>query len=86
MDNYAVVFTRSARKELEQLGQALINRILMKIESLSEDPRPNDCRKLRGKENLWRLRVGDYRIVYSIDDMESTIDIIAVRHRREAYR
>jgi mRNA interferase RelE/StbE len=86
MDNYAVVFTRSARKELEQFDQSLINRILMKIETLSEDPRPNDCRKLRGKEKLWRLRVGDYRIIYSIDDMKRTVDIFSIRHRRDAYR
>ena len=86
MDNYAVVFTRSARKELERLDQSLINRILRKIESLSEDPRPNDFRKLRGKENLWRLRVGDYRVIYSIDDTESIVDIFMIRHRREAYR
>ena len=86
MDNYAVVFTRSARKELEQFDQSLINRILMKIETLSEDPRPNDCRKLRGKEKLWRLRVGDYRIIYSNDDMERTVDIFSIRYRRDAYR
>ena len=86
MDEYAVVFARSARKELERLGVNIVRRVLMRIEGLSREPRPAGCRKLVGEENLWRLRVGDYRVIYSIDDALRIIDIIAVRHRREAYQ
>jgi len=86
MAEYAITFACSARRELESLENATINRVFARIESLSADPRPRDCVKLRGRKDLWRLRVGDYRVIYAIDDAKRTVDIIAVRHRREAYR
>ncbi len=86
MAEYAVTFARSARRELEALEPAVVNRIFPRIEALSHDPRPQQCLKLRGRRGLWRMRVGDYRIVYAVDDQGRTVDIIAVRHRRDAYR
>lgn len=85
MADYWITFARSARKELEALPTSLIIRIFSKIEALSIEPRPSGCRKLQGFTNLWRIRIGDYRVIYSIDDNTATIDIVAVRHRREAY-
>ena len=85
MADYSITFARSARRELEALPNSLIIRIFSKIEALSIEPRPNGCRKLQGFINLWRIRIGDYRVIYSIDDSTETIDIVAVRHRREAY-
>ena len=85
MADYSITFAHSARKELEALPNALIKRILKNIEALSDEPRPNRCRKLQGFKNLWRIRIGDYRVIYSIDDTAEMIDVIAVRHRREAY-
>jgi mRNA interferase RelE/StbE len=85
MADYSITFARSARKELEALPNSLIIRIFSKIEALSIEPRPSGCRKLQGFTNLWRIRIGDYRVIYSIDDKTETIDIVAVRHRREAY-
>lgn len=85
MADYSITFARSARKELEDLPNSLIKRIFTKIESLADKPRPNRCRKLQGFKNLWRIRIGDYRVIYSIDDSSETIDIVAIRHRREAY-
>ena len=82
---YTVTFARSARKELEAFDPALISRILRRIEALADDPRPAGCRKLRSAKNLWRLRVGDYRIVYAVSDRHRAVDVITVRHRREAY-
>ncbi len=73
------------RKELESLSLEINNRIFPKIVGLGSDPRPDGCRKLVGEENLWRIRVGDYRVIYSIHDDRSTLDIIAVRHRSKAY-
>lgn len=52
---------------------------------MRNDPRPSGCRKLVGSENTWRIRVGDYRVLYSLDDNYNTIDIVAVRHRSKAY-
>lgn len=85
MADYSITFARSARKELESLPNSLIARIFSKIESLIIEPRPLKCRKLQGFANIWRIRIGDYRVIYSIDDQSKIIDIIAVRHRREAY-
>jgi mRNA interferase RelE/StbE len=85
MADYSIVFARSARKELEALPEAIALRILARIESLAEDPRPRGCLKLSGSDNLWRIRVGDYRVVFSINDPDLLIDVIAVRHRRDAY-
>ncbi len=86
MSDYKIIFTRSARKELEAFDASLINRIFPKIELLAVQPRPKGSRKLQREENLWRIRVGDYRIVYTVDDKKLLVDIIAVRHRSEAYR
>jgi mRNA interferase RelE/StbE len=85
MAEYSITFARSARKKLESLPNLLIIRIFSKIESLGIEPRPKGCRKLQGFTNLWRIRIGDYRVIYSIDDKTKLIDIIAVRNRREAY-
>ena len=57
-----------------------------RIEALSTNPRPRGCLKLQGAEALWRIRVGDYRVIYSINDEERIVDISIVRHRGDAYR
>lgn len=86
MAEYAITFARSARRELEKIDRPIARRILAKIEELSEEPRPVGCQKLRGESGLWRLRVGDYRVVYGVDDGRRLVDIVAVGHRREVYR
>ncbi len=86
MVGYSIVFARSARKELEDLPQFLITRILSRIERLSSNPRPTGVRKLVGSRYLWRLRIGDYRVIYGIYDEQKLVDIIHIRHRSDAYR
>jgi len=86
MDRYSITFARSARKELEYLDTTIVEKVFPKIESLANQPRPRGCRKLKGGNNLWRIRIGDYRVIYSIEDRGRVVDIVAVRHRREAYR
>ena len=85
MDEYQVFFTHSARKELESLPTRLGERIVRRLESLVTSPRPPGCRKLAGTKNSWRLRVGDYRVIYTVDDTSRIVDVIAVRHRSDAY-
>ncbi len=85
MPDYAVIIARSARKELEALDSPIIERVIARIEALASEPRPAGSRKLRGSGNLWRVRVGDYRIVYGLDDRRRVVDIVRVRHRRDAY-
>jgi len=84
--DYGIRFAKSARKQLQGLNRALARRILARIENLAEMPRPPGCVKLEGALGLWRIRVGEYRVIYEIDDRRRLIDVNAVRHRRDAYR
>ena len=85
MTDYNITFARSARKELENLDAYIVNRIFPKIEALAKEARPAGCRKLQGEKNIWRIRVGDYRVIYALYEGEQRVDIIAVRHRSKAY-
>jgi mRNA interferase RelE/StbE len=85
MADYAINFAHAARKELESLDANEVKRIFTKIMALSKQPRPSGCLKLTGADTLWRIRVGDYRVIYEIDDTSEMIDIIRIRHRSKAY-
>lgn len=85
MTDYRIVFARSARKELEALPDSTAFRVLSRVEKLAMTPRPSGCRKLVGADNLWRIRIGDYRVIYSIDDTQRVVDVNGVRHRKDAY-
>ncbi|WP_147112180.1 type II toxin-antitoxin system RelE/ParE family toxin [Tateyamaria sp. syn59] len=82
---YQVVFRRSAEKALNGIPERDRNRLLDKIEMLEADPYPSGSRKLRGYEGLWRIRSGNYRVVYTEPDNEGTIDVVKVGHRRVVY-
>ena len=82
---YAVYLKRSAEKELENLPREVHQKIIKRLLTLKDNPRPPGARKLWGGER-YRLRVGDYRILYTIDDALQTIEVSAVGHRREVYR
>jgi mRNA interferase RelE/StbE len=84
--DYQVVFARSASKELQRLPERLALRILKRIAGLQSVPRPRGSRKLAGSANLWRIRIGHYRVIYSIDDERRVVDVSVVRHRRDAYQ
>jgi mRNA interferase RelE/StbE len=86
LSKYNILFAKSARQDLEKLDPPLVQQIFPKIEALTSDPRPKGCLKLKGKKNIWRIRVGDYRVLYSIYDDSLEVDIIAVLHRKESYR
>jgi mRNA interferase RelE/StbE len=83
---YTIVFAKSARKELENLPPQIAERIFDRIEALGEESRPSGSLKLKGDSNLWRVRVGDYRVIYSIDDRKHEVDVSMVRHRKDVYR
>ena len=83
---YKVNIERTAEKELKKLPAREFWRIISKIKALADEPRPTDCRKILGSKSDWRIRIGDYRVIYEIDDTEDTVKIMKVRHRREAYR
>jgi len=83
---YEVLLERRAEKDLRRLTAEIFRRAIAAIEALAEDPRPEGCRKLTGSSNDWRIRVGDYRVLYEIEDQNQVVRIMRVRHRRESYR
>jgi mRNA interferase RelE/StbE len=83
---YRVFLERAAEKDLKHLSAKLHDRVIAAIQALAKNPRPTGCRKLTGVDNDWRIRVGDYRIVYEIDDATRDVRVNRVRHRREVYR
>ena len=85
MDSFAVRFKATALRELEALDDRYLRRIVPRIEALGWNPRPAGCKKLKGVPDLWRIRIGDYRVVYSVDDGRSEVAILRVRHRRDVY-
>ena len=85
-DHYTVEFERSAKKELDRLDQQVRVRILRKIEALAGDPRPAGVVRLSGRHDMWRIRVGDYRVVYEIRDDQLIVTIIRVAARGAVYR
>ncbi len=86
MATYEIKFATSAAKEFRSLSTELRYRIGAAIDGLSQNPHPPGVRKLVGHERLYRIRVGQYRVVYEINDKEQLVRITRVRHRREVYR
>lgn len=86
MRSYKLTIGSRAAKELSILPAVVAQRVDAAILGLSSDPRPHGAKKLKGGRRLWRIRVGDYRIVYSIDDDQAVVDVIGVPHRSKAYR
>ena len=83
---YSIFLRPAAIRDLKQLPADARERIEAAIGALKDNPRPPGCRKLVGFENEWRLRVGNYRVLYIIDDSTRQVTIARVAHRREAYR
>lgn len=83
---YTVEFSANADREFRKFSRDLQLRLRPRIDALETDPRPPGAKKLAGRENLWRIRVGDYRVVYEIYDRILVVLIVRIAHRREAYR
>ena len=63
----------------------MVARIVVRLQQLAITPRPAGCKKLKGGDREWRIRVGDYRVIYMIDDAARAVDVIHIAHRREVY-
>lgn len=83
--SYALAIYPSAQRELGALPSEISRRVRAAIVELAQEPRPSGCRKLTGREG-WRIRVGDYRILYDIDDNALIVTIVHIGHRRDIYR
>jgi mRNA interferase RelE/StbE len=85
MAEYEILFKESVWKDLKKIPKRELKKIWSRVEKLGNDPRPMGCEKLTGEE-LYRIRQGNYRIVYSIQDNELTVWVIKVGHRKDVYR
>jgi mRNA interferase RelE/StbE len=86
MASFSVILQPSVDKDLRVLPKPMVARVLERIEKLRNDPLPRQSLKLSGAENMYRMRVGDYRILYEINSKNRQITIYYVRHRRDVYR
>lgn len=86
MIEHSVEFTTAAARQVRKLPKNERARVLDAIDGLAEDPRPHGARKLVGAELAWRIRIGDYRVVYDIEDDRLTVTVVRAGHRREVYR
>jgi mRNA interferase RelE/StbE len=83
---YELIIKPSAEKSLDRIPKPTRKRILDALEALQTNPRPSGAMKMSGEENLWRIRVGDYRIVYEIHDGRLVVLVIRIAHRKDIYR
>lgn len=86
MTTYRVLLERGVEKDLARLSSEIHARVIAGIQALAANPRPPGCRKLVGGKSDWRIRVGDYRVIYEIGDEIRVVRVNRVRHRREVYR
>lgn len=83
---HEIFIERAAERDLKQLSKNDFHRIISSIKSLQDNPRPPGCRKITGSKSDWRIRIGDYRVIYEIADAERAVRVMRVRHRKSAYR
>lgn len=83
--SYQLVIPKPAQKQLDNITKIERDRLIVTLRSLADDPRPNGVKKLKGYDNTYRVRVGDYRIIYEIKDRELIVLLLSVSHRKDAY-
>jgi len=83
---HEVYLERAAERDLKRLSTEDFYRMISHIKALAKNPRSPECLKIAGSKNDWRIRVGDYRIIYEIDKEEKAVKVMRIRHRREVYR
>lgn len=83
---YELLLEQAAERDLKKLPAEIFNRIVPKIKELAKNPKPQRSRKITGSKNDWRIRVGDYRIIYEINAHAEIIRVMRIRHRRDVYR
>jgi mRNA interferase RelE/StbE len=83
---YRLFIRRPAEKEIAGLPSPVRERIIKAIRALTDEPRPPGCKKLSGEHHAWRIRIGDYRVVYEINDTSTSLEIRVVAHRKDVYR
>ncbi len=83
---YFIITPKAVQKQLDALPNDVYDRIVVKIQQLAEDPRPDGVIKMKGADNEYRIRIGDYRVRYEIDDEELIVLLLQCKHRKDVYR
>ncbi len=83
---YEILLAAQAERDLKRLAAQEFHRIISAIKTLANTPRPPGCRKLEGSRSDYRIRIGDYRVIYEVEDKDNKVRIMRIRHRRDAYR
>ncbi|HEX7507356.1 MAG TPA: type II toxin-antitoxin system RelE/ParE family toxin [Polyangia bacterium] len=86
MAKFSIQVLPSAERDLSSLYGSIRKRIVARIDTLAENPNPSGAVKLQGEKDMWRVRVGDYRILYTIQNAQLVVLVIKIGHRREVYR
>jgi mRNA interferase RelE/StbE len=84
--SYRIIISKSVQKQMDALPDDMSDRVAEKLQQLAEEPCPSGVVKLKGADNEYRIRVGDYRIRYEISDQDKAIRLLQCKHRREVYR
>jgi len=83
---FAIYVERAAEKDLSKLPTIYLSNIISKIKELSKDPHPKGCKKIMSNENFWRIRIGNYRVIYEVIETDKVIKIYKIKHRKDVYR
>jgi len=83
---YSIEIKQSAQKELANLPRNIADKVIKQVRALADDPRPTGCKKLVGTDYTYRIRINDYRVVYSIFDQQLVIQVIKIGHRKAVYK
>lgn len=85
MGAYKLTVASAVKQDVRGIDKGILDKILQKMRALAEEPFPLECRKLKGSTSSYRIRVGDYRIIYEVDTSARTVTVFHVRHRKDAY-
>ncbi len=83
--SYSIFFKNSASKQLRRLPKNMLSKVATAIDELADDPRPVNCKKLKDTADTYRIRIGDYRVIYTIDDSIVTVEVVKVGNRKDIY-
>ena len=84
--SYTIVISKSVQKQIDNLPSDVKDRLVKKIQLLADEPHPDEVVKLKGFDNEYRIRVGDYRVRYEVDDANQVIQLLQCKHRKDVYR
>ena len=83
---YEILLERRAERDIKKLSIEIFQRIIPRIKALAENPKPPGSRKITGSKSDWRIRIGEYRVIYEVDEKSRVVKVMSIRHRKDIYR